>query len=258
MIEHFLQQRRVPVLLTAAALTFAANASFAEPDDQPAGGEKTMKTKVLEAGATALQTDAPVDAMNIYLNGFHAMKDDPMHQMEAHHFCQQVNEDFAQCTIFDGNTDQASLIGVEYIVSEKLFESLQAKEQTYWHPHNFEILSGQLVAPGIPSIAEHELMEGKMNSYGKTWHVWDTGNFKHEGDELPLGEPGLMWSFNRDGEEMPGLVEHRDKQLGIDTEEVRRLRQDLVPLAKPQAGVDALKGEFLGPTKSIPGVHGKR
>ena len=31
-------------------------------------------------------------------------------------------------------------------------------------------------------------MKGKMNSYGKTWHVWNTGFYKGKpGDMLPLG-----------------------------------------------------------------------
>jgi hypothetical protein len=128
---------------------------------KPEGQEKSSKTKVLETGAAILQTDSPLDPMNIYLDGFHVAKDDPAHQMEAHHFCRQVNEDFAQCALFDGNTRQANLIGIEYIVSEVLFESLPGKEKKYWHPHNFEILSGQLIAPGIPEMAENELMKGK-------------------------------------------------------------------------------------------------
>ena len=37
-------------------------------------------------------------------------------------------------------------------------------------------------------MASEELMEGKMNSYGKTWHVWNTGAPGVSPDELPLGE----------------------------------------------------------------------
>jgi hypothetical protein len=85
--------------------------------------------------------------MDIYPVGFHPMKDGPAHQMEAHHFCHQVNEDFAQCVLFDGSTAQARLNGFEYIISEKLFASLREAERKYWHPHNGEILSGQPVAP---------------------------------------------------------------------------------------------------------------
>lgn len=188
--------------------------------------------------------------MDVYLVGFHPMKDDPSHQMEAHHYCRQANEDFAQCALFDGNTKDANLNGIEYIISAKLFSSLPEDEKQYWHPHNAEILSGQLVAPGLPEIAEKELMRGKMNSYGKTWHVWMTGS----GDKLPLGKAMLAWSFNRDGEAKPGLVEDRDKKLNIDSQEIRKSRDELRSLAMPQSGVDALKGKFGRPTQDIPGV----
>ena len=73
------------------------------------------------------------------------------------------------------------------------------------------------------------------------------------GDALPLGPPMLAWSFNRDGEVQPGLVERRDETMGIDTGEKRRERADLQSLARPQSGVDALKAAFPDATP-IPGV----
>jgi hypothetical protein len=224
------------------------------PQVEAAGASETIKTNILEAGATALQNDAPPDGLDIYLVGFHPMKANPLHQMEAHHFCKQVNEDFAQCTIFDGNTADANLNGIEYIISERLFERLPGAEKQYWHPHNGEILSGQLVSPGLPDMAGHELMRSKMNSYGKTWHVWHTGYYGMRGDELPLGEPMLAWSFNRESEAVPGLVEERDRRMNINSAELRQRRQDLLPVAHRQSGVDALKGKFGRPTRPIPGV----
>lgn len=221
------------------------------------GQPESTKTNVLEAGASALQTDAPTDQLNIYLVGFHPMKDEPSHQFEAHHFCQQVNEDFMQCALYDGNTADAHLTGVEYIISESVFESLPEEEKQYWHPHNGEILSGQLVAPNLPETADHELMQSKMNSYGKTWHTWSSSHSDEEDQALPLGKPNLAWSFNRTGEPQPGLVEDRDQRMGIDTEERRQARQDLVPLANPQSGVDVLKGAFPRSTQPIPGVEAK-
>lgn len=229
-----------------------------EPCVEPSGQEQSTKTTVLETGAKVLQTDDPLEGMDVYLVGFHPMKDEPAHQMEAHHFCRQVNEDFAQCALFDGNTADANLNGIEYIISERLFESLPAEEKQYWHPHNYEILSGQLVAPGLPGVAEKALMRTKMNSYGKTWHVWNTGSTGQGADTLPLGEPMLAWSFNRDGEAQPGLIQRRDEKLDVNTSEVRQGRQELVSLAKPQDGVDALTGKFPGPTQSIAGVVDKK
>jgi hypothetical protein len=237
----------------ALFLTGAA-AQRARPDTTPAGAAKEGNTRVLEAGAKILQGNAPLAGFDIYLDGFHPMKDDPGMQMEAHHFCRQVNEDLAQCVLFDGNTRTANLNGIEYIISEKLFATLPRGERQYWHPHNGEILSGQLVAPGLPEAAEHALMKKKMNSYGKTWHVWNTGANGKTGDSLPLGPPMLAWSFNRDGEMLPNLLEERDTRMKVHTGARRKARSDLRPLAHPQSGVDALKGKFARPTQDIPGV----
>jgi hypothetical protein len=262
-VEGLVQERPIATLLWTGSLAFlltwggesiaAAAETYAHPVAPP-GEEKNTKTKVLETSAAMLQTNAPLKGMDVYLVGFHPMKDDPTHQMEAHHFCHQINEDFAQCALFDGNTKEANLNGIEYIISEKLFNSLPAEEKQYWHPHNYEILSGQLVAPGIPNVAEKALMKGKMNSYGKTWHVWNTGGPGQSADQLPLGKPMLAWSFNHDGEAKPGLVEQRDKALDLNTSKLRKERQDLVTLAKPQTGVDVLQGKFPGSTQAMPEI----
>ncbi len=242
-----------PALISTALVACAALAACSRndaPKVSPPGQPMSAKTEALKAGAAALQTQAPVAGMDVYLVGFHPLKDDPRLQVEAHHYCRQTNEDFAQCAVFDGNTAKANLTGIEYIISEKLFASLPEAERRYWHPHNGEILSGQLVAPGIPEPAEKELMRGKMNSYGKTWHVWMTDR----GDKLPLGDPMLDWSFNRDGEARPRLIEERDLKLKLSTIDKRRARTDLLPLARPQYGVDALQDRFPTATTEIPGV----
>lgn len=246
--------RKLFPVLVAACLPLPSLAADVDPKTRPAGTPESAKTRVLKAGAALLQTDSPLEPMNVYLNGFHPMKENPAHQMIAHHFCNQVNEDFAQCALFDGNTRTANLNGIEYIISEKLFNSLPAEEKKYWHPHNYEILSGQLVAPGLPEVAEKALMKSKMNSYGKTWHVWNTGMPNAQGDKLPYGPPMLAWSFNRDGEDQPGLVAGRDRMMKINSADIRRNRADLTPLAKPQWGVDDLLGKFSQPVRPMPGV----
>ena len=212
-----------------------------------AGGKSAARTGESKGAET------PLDGMNIYLVGFHPMKRNPAHQMEAHHYCRQMNQDFAQCALFDGNTKDAKLNGIEYIISEKFFKALPVEEKKYWHPHNYEILSGELVAPGLPKAAEHAVIGGKMNSYGKTWHVWMTGTMDGPGDKMPLGDPMLAWSFNHDGEANPALVERRDKDMGIDSEALKSERKDLLSAAHPQGGVDAIKSRFPN-GRSVPGV----
>lgn len=238
--------------LTSLLLLLISCGQVTPPATTPEGAAKSAKTNALEAGSTLLQKDGPPSQLNVYLDGFHPMREDPSNQMEAHHFCRQVNEDFAQCALFDSNSKDANLNGIEYIISEKLFDQLSTAERPYWHPHNYEILSGQLVAPGLPDAAEKELMKAKMNSYGKTWHVWNTGF-----DKLPLGPPMLAWSFNKDGEAREDLIRERDRRLGTNTTQKRQDRQDLVPAAHPQEGVDLLRNKFSRPTQTIPGVKAK-
>jgi hypothetical protein len=248
------------VRLTVAPLTLTAvlacGGGNTEPqaDETAPGADRTEKTATLETGANLLQSKAPVEEISMYLNGFHAAKDDAQMQMESHHYCDQVNEEFAQCVLYDGNTADARIHGLEYIISERLYSTLPADEKAYWHPHNYEILSGTLRMPGLPDLAEKEALKGKMNSYGKTWHVWMTGMDGRKPDALPIGPPHLAWSFNRDGEANQAMVDERDKRFGFNSADERQDRQDLVPMAKPQGGVDAIAAHFPN-ARPIPGVR---
>lgn len=218
------------------------------------GSRKSSEKRALGLGAALLQRKSPLHGFNTYVVGFHPMKDDPKKQMVAHHYCRIVNEDFMQCILFDGSGPDAKLTGVEYILSEKLFESLPEDERPYWHPHNYEILSGSLVAPHLPERVERELMRRLMNSYGKTWHFWATGGANMHPDALPFGPPHLAWSFNRDGEADEEMIAERDRRLGISSQRRRELRSELASLAHPQCGVGLLQPEFPRARTAPPGV----
>jgi len=55
----------------------------------------------LPARAAVLQDMTPLKDFDIHVVGLHCAKGEPGMQMEAHHFCRQVNQDLLQCTIFD-------------------------------------------------------------------------------------------------------------------------------------------------------------
>jgi hypothetical protein len=198
------------------------------------GGEKTAKTAVLETGADVLQNKAPLQAMSMYLDGFHFYSGNMKGQMEAHHYCTQLNEDVVQCMIFDGNGKDAKIMGVEYIVSERLFKTLPEEEKKLWHSHHHEVKSGTLIAPGLPLVAEHELMEKLVSTYGKTFHTWHTDRDL----KLPLGHPLVMMGFTKDGQLADSLIRRRDERFRISTAEKRRNRAD-IPLPKVQPGANA-------------------
>jgi hypothetical protein len=217
------------------------------------GGEKTTKSEVLETGAAMLQDKSPLKKVNMYLDGFHFYNGRMEGQMEAHHYVTQLNEDVHQAIIFDGNGENAKLMGVEYIISERLFRNLPGEEKKLWHSHHYEVKSGTLVAPGIPEVAEHELMEKLFSTYGKTIHTWHTDRDL----ELPLGGPMLMMGFTKDGQLKPALLADRDKRFNISANQKKQNRSDI-----PMPAVDPLanaweKGEIrqFQITKKAPDLH---
>lgn len=221
------------------------------------GVQRTRVEPVAEAPEGKLPASGPIDALGVYVVGFHPMADDPSHQMIAHHYCTQKTKDFTQCVLFDGNTREANMNGIEYILSKNAFERLSPEEKRSWHPHNFEILSGQLAAPGIGAEREHALMKALMNSYGKTWHTWMSRPFESAPDPAPLGAPKLGWSFNEEGQAKRGLVELRDREMELEADTLRERRADLIPLAQPQCGVNRLHGLLEVPAQPFPGVEAR-
>ncbi|HVS32089.1 MAG TPA: OBAP family protein [Thermoanaerobaculia bacterium] len=199
------------------------------------GAPADAKTRLLESGAALMQDKTPLGKLNAYLDGFHFYSGNMQGQMEAHHYCENINEELKQCVIFDGNGESARIMGVEYIVSERLFTTLPEEEKKLWHSHSYEVKSGALIAPGIPDVAEHELMEKLVSTYGKTWHTWHTD---HAENTLPLGHPMLMMGFTADGQLRPQLLADRDKRFGIETAQKRARRAD-IPAPPVQVGADA-------------------
>ena len=137
--------------------------------------------------------------------------------------------DVRQCLIYDTPGPNARLIGVEYMISTKLYKTLDEDERKLWHSHVFEVKSGMLIMPGPAGIptgiweeAETKEMEDVVGLYGKTYHFWQVDR----GDKLPLGQPQLMMSFTKE-DQCPGfkeIVGERDKRFGISHEQKKGKR----------------------------------
>ena len=222
----------VILLLAVSALLAACGGKNSSSNVKAPGAEETMKTRTLEAGADLMQNKSPLRTLNAYMDGFHFYNGNMHAQMEAHHYCGHLNDEVIQCVIFDGNDEHAKVMGVEYIISRALFENLPADEKHLWHSHVHEVRSGQLIAPGIPKVAEHEFMEQIASTYGKTWHTWHTDQHK----ELPLGTPTLMMGFTQDGQANEQMVSERDQRFGVSSAENRQQRADIdYPAIDPEA-----------------------
>src|SRR5207247_4406441 len=125
----------------------------------------------------------------------HFYSGDMSRQIIAEHYCSPQPQDVLQCVIYDSNKPGARLIGVEYIVSAKIFESLPPEEKELWHSHNYEVKSGVLTAPDMADSAEKDLMKALIGTYGKTWHMWQIDR----GDKLQLGITQLMTHLHAAG-----------------------------------------------------------
>jgi hypothetical protein len=187
-----------------------------------------------ETGAKPLQGESPLSAIDEHVCGLHFYSGDITRQVIAQHYCSHVSRGVRQCVIYDSDKKHARLVGIEYIISAKLFKELPTEEKKLWHSHVYEVKSGQLIAPGIPEAAEMEVMEGLVGTYGKTWYTWQVDR----GDKVPLGIPQLMMAFTTDGEAHPQLLAECDAEYGISSEEKRKSRADIVsPTIQP--GADA-------------------
>lgn len=141
-----------------ASLFRISAASAQGVSEKPTPGPPlSARRHVPDTGADALQTKHPINAMSEYLNGFHFYADDMDRQVEANQYCTHLTEDFHQCVIYSSNQRDAKLIGIEYIVSEKIFTAFPEDEKKLWHNHNYDVKSGELVALGVPDLTEHAL-----------------------------------------------------------------------------------------------------
>lgn len=187
-----------------------------------------------EAGAKPVLGESPVSAIGEHVCGLHFYSGDINRQVMAQHYCSHVSRDVRQCVIYDSDKQHARLVGIEYIISSKLFKELPSDEKKLWHSHVYEVKSGQLIAPRIPESAEAEVMEALVGTYGKTWYTWQVDR----GDRVPLGIPQLMMAFTADGQAHPQLLAERDAEYGISSDEKRKSRTDIVS-PSIETGADA-------------------
>ncbi|KAI1145853.1 DUF1264-domain-containing protein [Nemania diffusa] len=187
---------------------------------------------VLETGASLIQNFEPTKQLCAHLNAFHTYADEPGRYVEANHYCAHLTEDVRQCILYDSPDPNARIIGIEYMVTPRLYESLSAEERKLWHSHVYEVKSGMLIMPGptAPGLqqaweaAETQEMKHVVGLYGKAYHLWQTDR----GDALPLGEPKLVTSFTADGQfDFEKAVGERDRRFGVDWKRKKRLREDV-------------------------------
>ncbi|KAK6124163.1 hypothetical protein DH2020_042072 [Rehmannia glutinosa] len=191
----------------------------------PPGKAMTVGQHILDKGAQMLQTLKPIKKMSQHVCTFAVYSHDMSRQIETHHYVTRLNQDFLQCAVYDSDDSTGRLIGVEYIVSDRIFDTLPPEEQKLWHSHGYEITSGLWVNPRVPEMIQKSELRDLARTYGKFWCTWQVDR----GDRVPLGAPALMMSPQgvNMGMIKPELIQKRDEKYNISSDELTRTRIDI-------------------------------
>ncbi|KAL4562183.1 hypothetical protein LXL04_034379 [Taraxacum kok-saghyz] len=225
------------------SLSYATDSAGAEKTGIPPGKPTSLGKQIMEKGTEMLQSLKPIKQMSQHACTFALYSHDMSRQIETHHFVTRLNEDFLQAAVYDSDDSNARLIGVEYIVSDTIFETLPPEEQKLWHSHAYEIKSGLWVHPRMPDMIVMPELKNLAKTYGKFWCTWQTDR----GDELPLGPPSLMMSPQAAevGVVKPELVKKRDEKYNFSRDDLMKSR------------IEIPESEWINPTADYWRQHNK-
>ena len=125
--------------------------------------------------------------------GVHLLKDLPEHAQVAYHYCKPVNDDLSQCVLYDGTGPDARLIGIEYLVSDAVYQKMPTEEKAFWHDHKYEVDSGLLKSLTQTGPEEKKTLAAVRTLWGKVFHTWATGK------SYPSGPPAAVLGSYRRG-----------------------------------------------------------
>lgn len=129
----------------------------------------------MNATGTAANATKPVDGYNLpqgHLNAVRHIFEDPSLRVE--HFCKPHDRVMMVCQLYDSNSVNATLIGIEYIITQEQYDSLPDREKPYWHAHREEFAPDR-ADPMMPELSPEEAqaeMEKMLPTWGKVIITW--------------------------------------------------------------------------------------
>jgi hypothetical protein len=152
----------------------------------PVSNTATAQQQGIMTNATAAK---PVDGYNLaqgHLNAVRHVFDDPSLRVE--HFCKPNDKIMMICQLYDSNSANATLIGIEYIITQQQYDSLPDREKPYWHAHREEF-SPNRADPKMPELSPEQAqaeMAKMLPTWGKVITTWNPN------DDLPSFPPQVQ------------------------------------------------------------------
>jgi hypothetical protein len=149
----------------------------------PSSSTSSNTTKTATSTApNATTTAKPVDGYNTHLSALRHVFDDP--SLRVQHYCKANNKIVWVCQLYDSTSSNATLIGIEYIITADQYKSLPNREKPNWIAlGNITHNRANPIFPEL-SAAQVKLM-GKVlfGTHGKVIITWDPR------DKLPAFPP---------------------------------------------------------------------
>jgi hypothetical protein len=124
---------------------------------------------------TTANATKPVDGYNLpqgHLNTVRHVFEDPSLRVE--HFCKPHDRVMMVCQLYDSNTGNATLIGIEYMITQEQYNSLPDREKPYWHAHREEFRP-ERADPMMPELSPEQVqaeMAKMLPTWGKVIITW--------------------------------------------------------------------------------------
>jgi Protein of unknown function (DUF1264) len=104
--------------------------------------------------------------------------DDP--SLRVWHFCKPNDKITMVCQLYDSSSPNATLIGIEYMITSDAYAQLPAREKSNWHYHKEEFAPDR-ADPKYPLLSQQQqnaTLKKMEETYGKvilTWNPSDKG-----------------------------------------------------------------------------------
>lgn len=112
--------------------------------------------------------------------------DDP--SLRVWHFCKPNDKILMVCQLYDSNSPNATLIGIEYMITTDAYNQLSAREKPNWHYHKMEFAPDR-ADPKFPQLSEQQqnaTLKKLEESYGKVILTWNPS------DKVPIYPPQVI------------------------------------------------------------------
>ena len=152
-------------------------AQLPPPSSSPSSD--TTKIATSTASNATATTAKPVDGYNTPISALRHVFDDP--SLRVQHYCKPNNKIVFVCQLYDSTSKNATLIGIEYIITADQYKSLPTREKPNWlditHNRSDPMFAGL-------SAAQVKALWGKlMGTHGKVIITWNPR------DKLPAFPP---------------------------------------------------------------------